>query len=60
TAPSSQLFIAPFESTIENLAAYIAESILKRLPRNVEYVRVEVSEGVGKYAESIVYREENV
>ncbi|MEM0381852.1 MAG: 6-carboxytetrahydropterin synthase [Nitrososphaerota archaeon] len=60
TAPSSQLFIAPFESTIENLAAYIAESILKRLPRNVEYVRVQVSEGVGKYAESIVYREENV
>lgn len=57
SAPLSQVFIMPFESTIENIAAYLAESIFKHMPENVHYVRVTVSEGVGKFAESIVYRE---
>jgi 6-pyruvoyltetrahydropterin/6-carboxytetrahydropterin synthase len=60
SAPLSQVFIMPFESTIENLAAYLAESIFKRMPENVQYVRVTVSEGAGKFAESIVYRERDV
>ncbi len=60
SAPLSQVFIMPFESTIENLAVYIAESIFKRMPENVRYVKVTVSEGIGKFAESIVYRERDV
>ncbi|GBC70806.1 hypothetical protein HRbin02_00577 [Candidatus Calditenuaceae archaeon HR02] len=60
SAPLSQVFIMPFESTIENLATYLAESIFKRMPENVQYVRVTVSEGFGKFAESIVYRERDV
>lgn len=56
-APSSQVFISSFESTIENIAEFIAESILNRMPANVKYVRVEVSEGIGKFAESVATRE---
>lgn len=56
-APSSQVFVAPFESTIENIAEFIAQSILKRMPENVHYIKVQVSEGVGKFAESVACRE---
>ncbi|MEM0482286.1 MAG: 6-carboxytetrahydropterin synthase [Nitrososphaerota archaeon] len=57
SAPLSQVFIMSFEPTIENLASYLAESIFKHMPENVQYVKVTASEGAGKFAESIVYRE---
>ncbi|MEM4591094.1 MAG: 6-carboxytetrahydropterin synthase [Nitrososphaerota archaeon] len=59
-APQSEVFIAPFESTIENITAYIAESIMRRMPENVVYVKVVASEGVGKSAESVIHREGHV
>jgi len=55
-APATYVFVAPFESTAENIAGYICGAVLDRMPLNVEAVRVVVSEGVGKFAERTARR----
>lgn len=46
--PASEIFVLNTDSTIENISAVIAESIMKKMPWNVTSVTVEVNEGVGK------------
>lgn len=54
--PRERVVILDFESTAENLSAYIAERVLEMLPQRVSYVRVRMSEGVGKSAGAEVRR----
>ena len=54
--PASQAFVADFESTVENIATYISEYVMERMPENVTVVRVCISEGIGKSAETTTTR----